>query len=61
MLEELYSHMSGLQSFEKETLMDEEPDVKQRRAAIKQVSSALSTTSEWQHTYPATTPKCNQD
>ena len=38
MLEELYGHMSGLQPFEKETLMDEEPDIKQRRAAIKQVS-----------------------
>ena len=37
MLEELYGHMSGLQSFEKETLMDEEPEIKQRRAAVKQV------------------------
>ena len=38
MLEELYGHMSGLQSFEKETLLDEEPEIMQRRAAVKQVS-----------------------
>jgi hypothetical protein len=37
MLEELYGYMSGLQAFEKETLMDEEPETMQRRAAIKQV------------------------
>ena len=41
MLEELYSHMSGLQSFEKETLLDEEPEIMQRRAAVKQVLHAL--------------------
>lgn len=37
MLEELYAHMSSLQSFEKENLMDEEPELMQKRAAIKQV------------------------
>ena len=39
MLEELYGHMSGLQSFEKETLLDEEPEIMQRRAAVKQVTT----------------------
>ncbi len=41
MLEELYGHMSGLQSFEKETLLDEEPEIMQRRAAVKQVLHPL--------------------
>lgn len=40
MLEELYGHMSGLQSFEKETLLDEEPEIMQRRAAVKQVATS---------------------
>ncbi len=44
MLEELYDHMQGLQSFERETLMDEEPEIMQRRAAIKQVRCSAITT-----------------
>lgn len=39
MLEELYGHMTGLQQMEKDAMMDEEPEIMQRRAAIKQVVS----------------------
>lgn len=38
MLEELYEYMSSLQNFEKESLMNEEPEIMQRRAAAKQVT-----------------------
>jgi len=41
MLEELYGYMQGLQSFERDTLLDEEPETMQRRAAIKQVQATL--------------------
>ena len=37
MLEELYGHMTSLQSIEQETLLNEDPEIMQRRAAIKQV------------------------
>ncbi len=36
LLEQLYAHMSDLQSFEAESLLDEDPDLLQRRAATKQ-------------------------
>lgn len=36
LLEELYAYMTNLSSIEQETLLDEEPDIMQRRAAIKQ-------------------------
>lgn len=39
LLEELYGHMTNLSSLEQDTLLDEEPDTMQRRAAINQVAA----------------------
>ena len=36
LLEQLYAHMTDLQRFEAESLLDEDPDLLQRRAATKQ-------------------------
>lgn len=37
LLEALYGHISSLGKFESDTLMEEDPDVMQRRAATKKV------------------------
>jgi hypothetical protein len=39
LLEALYGHISSLGKFESDTLMEEDPDVMQRRAATKKVCS----------------------
>lgn len=43
LLEALYGHISSLGKFESDTLMEEDPDVMQRRAATKKVCSHTHT------------------
>lgn len=64
LLEALYGHISSLGKFESDTLMEEDPDVMQRRAATKKVclhtSSLLLCRSECrtQHLKIIFTPYC---
>ena len=43
LLEELYAYMTNLESIAADTLLDEEPELKQRRAATKQVRPCSTT------------------
>ncbi len=66
LLEALYGHISSLGKFESDTLMEEDPDVMQRRAATKKVCSHRNTSSlllcrsanRTQHPKIAFTPYC---
>ncbi len=42
LLEALYGHISSLGKFESDTLLEEDPDIMQRRAASKKVCWTLS-------------------
>ena len=42
LLEALYGHISSLGKFEADTLLEEDPDIMQRRAATRKVSLELN-------------------
>jgi len=66
LLEALYGHISSLGKFESDTLMEEDPDVMQRRAATKKVCLHTHTSSlllcrfddTTQHPEATFTPEC---